>query len=223
MDWLLPLDRHIYFHKMMGWAICFFSVVHTLAHVINYGNVNKLQKLSVFQRSFVSSLPTWIQNNNNNNKKKRRWRTTKKDMFKNLQGHTLKTLKRRHWWHCGFALLFPLPSGNGFCSFLFTKLGERLKNDFHRNLRHFCCYFLLLKNKGIVSRTKGGYMSDYLFDRRVGWIPGMVTPTGLALLFILLIMGLFSHRMVRKSGRFEVNGRSASFNLFMSLLLPTYN
>lgn len=37
MDWLLPLDRHIYFHKMIGWLICLFSVVHTVAHVINYG------------------------------------------------------------------------------------------------------------------------------------------------------------------------------------------
>jgi hypothetical protein len=66
-----------------------------------------------------------------------------------------------------------------------------------------------------VSRSKGGYLSDYLFDRRVGWIPGMVTPTGLALLFILLIMGLFSHRMVRKSGRFEVNGRSAACLIYL--------
>lgn len=37
MDWLLPLDRTIYFHKMIGWLICVFSVVHTLAHIINYG------------------------------------------------------------------------------------------------------------------------------------------------------------------------------------------
>jgi NADPH oxidase len=58
MDWLLPLDRHIYFHKMMGWAICFFSVVHTLAHVINYGNVNKIVEVTFSTFSFVSSLPT---------------------------------------------------------------------------------------------------------------------------------------------------------------------
>lgn len=47
-------------------------------------------------------------------------------------------------------------------------------------------------------------MKDYLFDKNAGWIPGIVTPSGFAILFLLLIMGLFSHRLVRKSGRFEV-------------------
>lgn len=37
LDWLLPLDRHVYFHKMIGWCICFFGVVHTVAHVVNHG------------------------------------------------------------------------------------------------------------------------------------------------------------------------------------------
>ncbi|EFX85024.1 hypothetical protein DAPPUDRAFT_1878, partial [Daphnia pulex] len=93
MDWLLPLDRTIYFHKMIGWLICVFSVVHTLAHIINYG---------------------------------------------------------------------------------------------------------------IMSRATGVNMRDYLFDKTAGWIPGIVTPSGFAILFLLLIMGLFSHRLVRKSGRFEL-------------------
>ncbi|XP_057364897.1 NADPH oxidase 5-like [Daphnia carinata] len=93
MDWLLPLDRHIYFHKMIGWLICVFSVVHTVAHIINYG---------------------------------------------------------------------------------------------------------------IMSRGNAAKMKDYLFDKTAGWIPGIVTPSGFAILFLLFIMGLFSHRLVRKSGRFEL-------------------
>lgn len=28
----LPLDQHIYYHKLVGWAILVFSVVHTLGH-----------------------------------------------------------------------------------------------------------------------------------------------------------------------------------------------
>ncbi len=42
LDWLLPLDRHVYFHKILGWTICVQSVVHTLAHVINYGKGHRL-------------------------------------------------------------------------------------------------------------------------------------------------------------------------------------
>ncbi len=55
-----------------------------------------------------------------------------------------------------------------------------------------------------MSQTNGARMKDYLFDMNAGWIPGIVTPSGFAILFLLLIMGLFSHRLVRKSGRFEV-------------------
>lgn len=55
-----------------------------------------------------------------------------------------------------------------------------------------------------MSRGNGAKMKDYLFDKTAGWIPGIVTPSGFAILFLLLIMGLFSHRLVRKSGRFEV-------------------
>lgn len=61
-----------------------------------------------------------------------------------------------------------------------------------------------MKQTGIMSRATGVNMRDYLFDKTAGWIPGIVTPSGFAILFLLLIMGLFSHRLVRKSGRFEV-------------------
>lgn len=32
----LPLDQHLYLHKLCGWVIFFFSVVHTLMHFINF-------------------------------------------------------------------------------------------------------------------------------------------------------------------------------------------
>ena len=41
MDWLLPLDRHVYFHKLIGWLICAFSLLHTVAHLINYGTTRR--------------------------------------------------------------------------------------------------------------------------------------------------------------------------------------
>lgn len=55
-----------------------------------------------------------------------------------------------------------------------------------------------------MSLANGAKMKDYLFDKNAGWIPGIVTPSGFAILFLLLIMAIFSHRLVRKSGRFEV-------------------
>ena len=33
----LPIDQHIYFHKMTGWFIFIFSVFHTVMHLINIG------------------------------------------------------------------------------------------------------------------------------------------------------------------------------------------
>lgn len=32
----LPLDHFVYFHKLTGWSIAFFSLVHTLAHLYNF-------------------------------------------------------------------------------------------------------------------------------------------------------------------------------------------
>jgi len=36
-DAVLPLDRHVHFHKLIGWIICFFSFVHSVAHMANIG------------------------------------------------------------------------------------------------------------------------------------------------------------------------------------------
>eukprot|EP00095_Tigriopus_kingsejongensis_P006523 maker-scaffold172_size289735-snap-gene-1.32 protein:Tk06523 transcript:maker-scaffold172_size289735-snap-gene-1.32-mRNA-1 annotation:"nadph oxidase" len=35
LNWLLPLDRHIYFHKVIGRLIFIFSLIHTVAHIGN--------------------------------------------------------------------------------------------------------------------------------------------------------------------------------------------
>lgn len=43
----LPLDQHIYFHKLTGWLIFGYSFVHTIAHVCNFS------KYSLFYFSFV--------------------------------------------------------------------------------------------------------------------------------------------------------------------------
>ena len=37
LGWLLPLDRHVYYHKIIGWILCILSTVHAAAHVINFG------------------------------------------------------------------------------------------------------------------------------------------------------------------------------------------
>lgn len=33
---LLPLDQHIELHKLAGYAITFFGLLHTLAHLVNF-------------------------------------------------------------------------------------------------------------------------------------------------------------------------------------------
>lgn len=33
---VLPLDQHIYFHKLTGTFIFIFSVVHTVMHLLNF-------------------------------------------------------------------------------------------------------------------------------------------------------------------------------------------
>ena len=33
---LFPLDQHIELHKMCGWVIFIFAIIHTLAHIVNF-------------------------------------------------------------------------------------------------------------------------------------------------------------------------------------------
>lgn len=34
---VLPLDRNIQFHQLMGYVVVVLSLVHTVAHVVNFG------------------------------------------------------------------------------------------------------------------------------------------------------------------------------------------
>lgn len=34
---VLPLDRNIQFHQLMGYVVVGLSLVHTVAHVVNFG------------------------------------------------------------------------------------------------------------------------------------------------------------------------------------------
>ncbi|XP_066970479.1 NADPH oxidase 5-like [Macrobrachium rosenbergii] len=57
-----------------------------------------------------------------------------------------------------------------------------------------------------LSEATGISMATYIWDTSlgIGWIGGLANPTGVALLVILTIIVAFSHRIVRKSGYFEV-------------------
>lgn len=49
-------------------------------------------------------------------------------------------------------------------------------------------------------------LSDYMWDTKldIGWVGGLANPTGVVLMIMLTIIVAFSHRIVRKSGHFEV-------------------
>ncbi len=57
----LPLDHHVYFHKLTGWAIVFYSVFHTVMHVINFRVLSKITTISWFDFLFSTYLGIgWI-------------------------------------------------------------------------------------------------------------------------------------------------------------------
>ncbi|KZT00716.1 NADPH oxidase [Laetiporus sulphureus 93-53] len=39
LNYYIPFDKNITFHKAMGWGICFFSFVHIAAHMINFARL----------------------------------------------------------------------------------------------------------------------------------------------------------------------------------------
>lgn len=57
-----------------------------------------------------------------------------------------------------------------------------------------------------LSDTTGISVWNYMWDTGlgIGWVGGLANPTGVALLVLLFIIVAFSHRIVRKSGYFEV-------------------
>lgn len=57
----LPLDHHIYYHKLIGWAICFFSVFHTLMHLINFNILSHITTITWYDFLFTTYLDIgWI-------------------------------------------------------------------------------------------------------------------------------------------------------------------
>ncbi|XP_047478867.1 NADPH oxidase 5-like isoform X1 [Penaeus chinensis] len=92
---LFPCDQHVHFHKMAGWTVFFFSILHTLFHLANFVTLSDTTGISVWN----------------------------------------------YMWD--------------------TSLG-------------------------------------------IGWVGGLANPTGVALLVLLFIIVAFSHRIVRKSGYFEI-------------------
>ena len=38
---LLPLEHHIYLHKMAGWSVYILSAAHTLFHMANFGEYRR--------------------------------------------------------------------------------------------------------------------------------------------------------------------------------------
>lgn len=57
-----------------------------------------------------------------------------------------------------------------------------------------------------LGETTGISMSAYMWDTKlgIGWVAGLANPTGVVLMVILTIIVAFSHRIVRKSGYFEI-------------------
>ncbi|KAI7692791.1 hypothetical protein SSS_10412 [Sarcoptes scabiei] len=54
----LPLDHYVYFHKLTGWSIAFFSLVHTVAHLYNFANLTEITTISYW--SFLISIDLGI-------------------------------------------------------------------------------------------------------------------------------------------------------------------
>ena len=41
----LPLDHYVYFHKLTGWSIAFFSTWHTVAHLGNFWSISRVTSI----------------------------------------------------------------------------------------------------------------------------------------------------------------------------------
>ncbi|ORY83273.1 ferric reductase NAD binding domain-domain-containing protein [Protomyces lactucae-debilis] len=44
---ILPLDKNVTFHKIVGWSIVLFSWIHTIAHWVNFARLSNAQGLGV--------------------------------------------------------------------------------------------------------------------------------------------------------------------------------
>ena len=53
----LPCDRHVHLHKMAGWSVFWYSVLHTVFHLANYGGCFFFLFKNVFWIMFFHRLP----------------------------------------------------------------------------------------------------------------------------------------------------------------------
>lgn len=51
-----PLDHYVYFHKVTGWSIAFFSLLHTLAHLYNFAKISDITTISYIDFLFSINL-----------------------------------------------------------------------------------------------------------------------------------------------------------------------
>jgi NADPH oxidase len=61
LNGIIPFDKNITFHKLVGWSIFFFSWVHTIAHWVNLGKfaaVNRLGFKGFIAANFLTG-PGW--------------------------------------------------------------------------------------------------------------------------------------------------------------------
>ncbi|RWS11597.1 NADPH oxidase 5-like isoform X2 [Dinothrombium tinctorium] len=57
----LPLDQHIYYHKLVGYFILFYSAIHTIMHCLNYWQISKITSISLYDILFTANLGIgWI-------------------------------------------------------------------------------------------------------------------------------------------------------------------
>jgi len=56
----LPLDQHIYFHKITGFFIFGYSILHTFMHLLNFSKLFLLQRLYILPLTFITVLALFI-------------------------------------------------------------------------------------------------------------------------------------------------------------------
>ena len=57
-NYLLPLVKHTSFHRMTGHLIVVYSLIHTLAHIVNLGELQTLAKYLKVQSKYLFQLST---------------------------------------------------------------------------------------------------------------------------------------------------------------------
>lgn len=173
---VLPLDQNIQFHQLMGYVVVALSLVHTVAHVVNFGEWPGTGGGDP-GGPFPSPQP-WT------------WGTAPVCPAGPVGGEGVSCISQ---W-CGWE---PLPvwvsDGEGWDPQ--RKGGEG---------RAHLCLSPALQAQSEASPFRFGEL--LLTTRPgVGWVHGSASPTGVALLLLLLLMLACSSSCIRRSGRFEVS------------------